>query len=95
MKQQTRKRLARGAMLLALAFAPAARADYAFFPNGYDPANVSYSATSGGTLDTLETGTSVAATTAFGFEGRWREWLATLGTALRSDKLSGLIIIFK
>lgn len=66
---------------------------YQFIVSGYPAANESYPAASAGTA--LATATRSGGSAASQIEARYRTWDESDGIALRSDKYSGITIIFR
>ena len=89
-----RAALVAAVLALGEAALPPLHADaYQFIVSGYPAANESYAAASSGTA--LATATRSGGSAASPIEARYRTWDESDGIALRSDKYSATMIIFR
>lgn len=94
-KTATERRFAFVALVASAfaAFSPLHADTYQFIVSGYPATNESYPAASAGTA--LVTATRAVPTAAQALEARFRTWDESDGIALRSDKYSATMIIFR
>ena len=85
--------LAASALLVRASLGATADEPYQFIISGSPVANVSYSAVSAGTV--LTTATVKAESSASSLEARFRTWLESIGTALKSTRFRGFFIDIK